>query len=50
MKCGNTDPRFFLSYARADLDKYLMRFFSDLRERAARLMGIGTDEVAFIDY
>jgi TIR domain len=42
-------PHFFFSYARADRDKYLERFFSDLTERVAGLLATGTNDVAFLD-
>jgi len=42
-------PHFFVSYARADRDKYLERFFSDLTERVAGLLAAGTNDVAFLD-
>jgi hypothetical protein len=42
-------PYFFFSYARADRDVYLERFFSDLRNKVASLLDASSDHVAFLD-
>lgn len=46
-----TPPRFFLSYARRDRDKYLDRFFADLRREVAFKEGLDkeSDEAGFRD-
>lgn len=42
-------PYIFFSYARADLDAYLERFFDDLSKRSAQVIGVGEAKFAFID-
>ncbi|HEU4561643.1 MAG TPA: toll/interleukin-1 receptor domain-containing protein [Longimicrobium sp.] len=43
------DYLFYVSYSRADLDKYMERFFHDLIDEVRLISGVPGDRVAFLD-
>ena len=40
---------FFTSYARADRDSYMAKFFEDLRSEVRSLLGVQSEDISFID-